>query len=237
VEAVIAEKEAETNLAHSLEWRLRKVEIMEELPTLVGTLAAAESSAFRPAALEAAFGIPEFGGPFCHPEPIPLDLPIGETILLKGRIDRLELAKDGRKAVRALDYKTGACHFSKDEELRAGDTLQAGLYLLAANKITGCEIDDFSESGYLYLMGKNAGTTKFFKGEKSYQERVRALVAVIVNGIKAGLFCPAPNSRVKRLCDTCDIAGICGPAGGSWLETLPEDDPVSRLRSQLDEFK
>lgn len=67
------------------------------------------SGAFSPTAYELAFR--EGGGPDSVP-PILLELPGGETILLEGRIDRIDVFDDGEhRYVNIIDYKSGSRRF------------------------------------------------------------------------------------------------------------------------------
>ncbi len=68
-----------------------------------------KSGSFMPSAYELAFR--ENGGAESVP-PILLELPGGDTILLEGRIDRIDVFEDGKtKSVKIVDYKSGSRRF------------------------------------------------------------------------------------------------------------------------------
>ena len=82
---------------------------------------------FRPVAVEVPFGEGTDGLP-----PVTVDLPGGEQVLLRGRIDRVDAleAPDGRWYVRVVDYKSSRRDL-KLGEFYHGLALQLLLYLLA----------------------------------------------------------------------------------------------------------
>lgn len=82
---------------------------------------------FRPVAVEVPFGEGTDGLP-----PVAVDLPGGERVLLRGRIDRVDAlqAPDGRWYVRVIDYKSSR-HDLRLGEFYHGLALQLLLYLLA----------------------------------------------------------------------------------------------------------
>jgi ATP-dependent helicase/DNAse subunit B len=233
--------EKDNPAAGAREWELDRERLLVELPSLLDSLLGAEEEEFTPVAFELAFGMgdrKERGQKYHHPDPVPLKLPDGEVIRLCGRIDRLDENKGAKRAVRSLDYKTGRYPFKKEEDLRAGTSLQAGLYLIAAGRIADAEVDDFCQSGYVYVMGDSAGRRKLCQGTTDFQERVLAAAGTIVAGIKAGIFSPLPASVEKERCQNyCDYREICGAAGAALLDRVSEQDPARRLRDELDKFK
>jgi len=112
-------------------------------------------SAFRPRALELAFGLPpdETAAPrTAHlgdrdldlDRLPPLEIPVeagGKTwrVQLRGRIDRLDIAEgpDGRLQAVVIDYKQGSARRSLARDLDLGLSLQAAAYLMAVEEILG----------------------------------------------------------------------------------------------------
>ncbi len=83
------------------------------------------SGSFRPALTEQSIG----GGDSDRIPSPRLTLPDGSSVQLVGKIDRVDLWKDGEKTyVRVVDYKSGKHTFSPDE-VRSGRDIQLVLYL------------------------------------------------------------------------------------------------------------
>ncbi|KUG21402.1 atp-dependent nuclease, subunit b [hydrocarbon metagenome] len=76
--------------------------------------------------------------PASTPEPlaIPLDEDGSETILLRGRIDRVDVSPDG--AFMVTDYKTGSVQ-TRLKDIMEGKALQLPLYLRAVELLTGLQ--------------------------------------------------------------------------------------------------
>jgi ATP-dependent helicase/nuclease subunit B len=233
-----ADKEREMGLPNSREWVFLKAGLAMDLPAILASLLAAEAEGFHPVAFELPFGMGdrEQGLVYCHPEPIPLELPEGETITLKGRIDRLEESAGPARALRVLDYKTGRPIREKDE-LRAGTALQRAIYLIAAAAITGIELDQLaaSESGYVYVLN---GNRRLIRGGPDFLARARSAVGAIVDGIRRGIFSPLPAALENRFClKYCDYRDLCGPLRSALTDRLADDDPARTLRARLDAYE
>ena len=99
---------------YPLLWSLEKSRILASLEGFVKT-ELKDLECFEPAYLEQSFNCP-----------FPLD---GKrAIVLRGRIDRIDLSPDGRQA-RIIDYKTGYPQPIGDGEFKGGEALQLPLYL------------------------------------------------------------------------------------------------------------
>lgn len=70
-------------------------------------------------------------GPDEETPALPIPVSDGETLYLKGRIDRIDRSRDGR-FVRIIDYKLSSQKKFRPAELESGVTLQLPLYLEAA---------------------------------------------------------------------------------------------------------
>ena len=91
------------------------------------------ASPLSPRAFEFSFGLPVGEG---AADAVPIRLGEGpeETILLRGRIDRIDVAPDG--AFMITDYKTGSSHPNL-ADVMAGKALQLPLYIRAVETLTG----------------------------------------------------------------------------------------------------
>ncbi|MCM2465972.1 PD-(D/E)XK nuclease family protein [Methanoculleus oceani] len=95
-------------------------------------------SGLLPQAFEVSFGLPLVPGEVdaastTDAVAIPLG---GETIRLRGRVDRVDVLPDGRFTI--TDYKTGTSHPGL-KDIAAGKALQLPLYLRAVETLTGME--------------------------------------------------------------------------------------------------
>lgn len=235
-EACLAGEEYEA-FRGTLDWKLMKEGLKQDLPPLLDSLKKCEREGFSPVAFELGFGCGDQrkGIAYSHPEPVRLELPDGEVIRLRGYIDRLDRSPEG--ALRLIDYKTSNSTVRQKDLIRGGTALQRPLYLIAAGKITGKEIDELadSESGYVYVMGAGERT---IAGEKDDLSRALSAVAAIVRGMKAGLFAPlAATLEIANLCDRyCDYKELCGSGRKGLRERLSENDPARKLREELDSY-
>ncbi len=96
------------------------------------------ASGLVPQAFEVSFGLPVSPGevdPISNPDPVAVPLG-GETLRLRGKIDRVDVLPDGRFAI--TDYKTGTSHHALKDVL-AGRALQLPLYIRAIETLTGMQ--------------------------------------------------------------------------------------------------
>jgi len=101
---------------------------------------------FIPAAFEVRFGT---GGQF---PPITIELADGSTVLLEGRVDRIDILDDGENSyVKVIDYKTGRQSLRLDEVYH-GLSLQLLVYLQAVLQQAGCwGRKDLKPAGVFYF--------------------------------------------------------------------------------------
>ena len=118
------------------------------LAMLRDILAELRAGAFRPALTEQSIGGSDPGR---IPAPR-LELPDGSSVLLVGKIDRVDLWEDdGKTYVRVVDYKSGKHTFSEDE-VRSGRDIQLVLYLSA---FLSTDPDHLLPAGAQYLYAVN----------------------------------------------------------------------------------
>jgi len=99
-------------------------------PALRGAKAALARTALRPLMTERAFGLE---GPNALPA-LELKTPDGRTVLLRGKIDRVDIVKDGRVAV-VFDYKRAAGNRLRLDAVFHGLALQLLSYLLVLREL------------------------------------------------------------------------------------------------------
>lgn len=133
-----------------------------------------------------------------------------DGLLLRGYVDRLDVAPDGR--MRVVDYKTGR----SPSELFEGKALfQMKFYALVLWRLRG-RIPSLLQLVYL----GNGEIVRYEPDESdllAVERKVKALWAAIERAALAGEFRPSPG----RLCDWCDHQGLC-PAFGGTPPPLPE---------------
>jgi len=143
-------------------------------------------------------------------DPVCLKL-AGKTVNLKGRIDRIDLTRDGKRA-RVRDYKTGKV-FAKANDFQGGTTLQLPLYLHAARQLLdrlhkGIEVE--SAEYYSIKDGKRVG----FEGSelKAKEDKLQEILKTIAGSIEDGIFIAVPDGQ----CRYSDLEIVCG----SWTQIL-----------------
>ena len=133
---VIGREEAEQVSLRSPAWTIQKEFLLGSPlagPGLLERFIESElrlaASSFSPRVFEFSFGYPAG-------ESLPIRLHGGseETVLLRGRIDRIDVASDG--AFMVIDYKTGSSRPNL-KEITAGKALQLPLYIRAVETLTG----------------------------------------------------------------------------------------------------
>lgn len=182
------------------------------------------ASPFVPAHFEFSFGMPLTDGaadPASVPHPVAIDLDGGERLLLRGRIDRVDVAPDGLFLV--TDYKTGSTH-PGPREIMQGTALQIPLYLCAVKALTGLE----GAGGTYYRVRKGETRNQAVLWDTQQKERLKGfstaknsevdgietavqatlgLVQEYLRSIRAGYFPPAPQ---ETPCPSyCEFRTIC----------------------------
>jgi ATP-dependent helicase/DNAse subunit B len=146
-------------------------------------------------------------------EPVPLK--IGEkTVNLRGRIDRIDLTKGGKKA-RVRDYKTGKV-LAKANEFQGGTTLQLPLYLYAARQLLAPLYKGIQVDSAEYYSLKDREPIPFEGSQLDEREsELQEILKTIAGGIEEGVFIPVPDDQNCRY-RYCDFRMICGP----WTRVL-----------------
>ena len=198
--------EEEKATGYPLLWSLEKSRIMESLQGFIKT-ELKDDDGFVPAYFEQRFNCP-----------FPLD--DKGTISLRGRIDRIDLSPDGRRA-RIIDYKSGQPKPIGDGEFKGGEALQLPLYLYAASQqLTGI---DFTSAAYAYVSEK-AGYKRFLFTTNGWEDKLKTLKAIVsglVTGIKKGIYPSTPAS-----CRPCPYPLICGHAAQVLYERKSQDPRI-----------
>lgn len=224
-QAVAAEFEAQGRTGRALLWGVR----WESLRRLLGGILDEDEYLRRtwrstPVAVELAFGIDD--------DPAVLALDDGRALAFRGRIDRVDRTDDGRLVV--IDYKTGRTEGFKDlhgDVTARGRKLQLGVYALAARRVDPAARS--VQPQYWFVdAGKPAPELHGPEFDDAAEERFRAVVTTLVDGVVAGRFPANPGdeewARVRYVhehCRYCRFDRVCSTTRGwQWqrLRRVPE---------------
>lgn len=189
----------------------------EELERTIDTFLREEERYCRaqsavPVYLEATLGMPHdgHGTKLDSPEPIPVSLPDGRTMQVRGRIDRIDRCGTGKKHQYSIwDYKTGSTWaYRQEDPFRQGRKLQPYLYVLMVRhrlRQVVAKTAEVVSFGY------------FFPGVKAVGERLiwtpddlkpgAEILGHLCDLAAAGAF---PATTKADDCTFCDYVGICG---------------------------
>ncbi|HET9258008.1 MAG TPA: RecB family exonuclease [Pseudonocardiaceae bacterium] len=137
------------------------------------------------------------------------ELAVGDTrkaepLLLRGYIDRLDVAPSGE--IRVVDYKTGA---APREVFEAKALFQMKFYALALLRIRGVVPRQLR---LLYLADQQVLSYTPDEAELARFERTLAAIwSAIQRAARSGDFRPSPS----RMCDWCDHQAYCPAFGGT----------------------
>ncbi len=172
----------------------------------------------RPVALETAIGVEpaDAGTPFDCREPVTVTLAAGETIRLRGRIDRIDVRDDGTgTAAYALwDYKSGSSFgfpaIGAEDPFDCGRKLQHGLYVVMLHQRLadpGCEVAGGRVERFGYFFPSRAGKGRRLEWTSEQLEACTTLVRQLAEIVRHGAFLPTSNAAD---CTHCDFATVCG---------------------------
>lgn len=196
---------------YSMLWEVEKRNILDDLMDFFRE--ELNETEFIPTYFEVRYGMKRHGfqeSEISTEAPVPLTF-AGKTINLRGRIDRIDLTKDGKRA-RVRDYKTGKVS-AKPNDFQGGRTLQLPLYLYAARQLLGRlhkGIEVVSAEYYFLKSGKPVG----FEGTElnAKEAKLQEILKTIAGSIEDGIFIAVPDGQ----CRYCELKIICG----SWTQML-----------------
>lgn len=207
-----------SHTGYAILWEMEKQEIRAYLGEVFHEQladAGPEGSGFLPAYFEVRYGMkgrdPE-ESEISTEEPVPLEFG-GREIRLRGRIDRIDMTSDLKRA-RVIDYKTGkSTPKQKDNDFGQGTTLQLPLYLRAAEAILktihGGVALDSAEYYNIGFTGKKRHIKFDYAELRARRAELDGILDTIADGIEAGSFFAYPG----RQCTYCDFKPVCGTAG------------------------
>ncbi len=184
-----------------------------------------------PASLERVFG------EFTPKEQFPVfRLHAGKyTVDFRGRIDRIDLSIDGKRA-RVIDYKTGtlpeSMNRSRRTPLMSGERIQLVVYRGALSVLGEFNNVEIIEGEYLYLQPRDARIAPNSYTNEELEQASKALpgtLEALCNGLESGVFFARTRGMVRPSghCDFCEYLPICGKDRVQ-REERKADDPVVR---------
>lgn len=219
-------------LGPKLLWETERTFLLADLKALLD-LEIRESSNFCPEAFEVRFGM----------RPTPREdkklstdrsvaIKVGEEeIFLHGKIDRIDLSPDRRRA-RIIDYKSGTLKRQKGEKLEKGKAMQLPIYLSALS-VLFTEIDLSQSEALLLSTSYGSGFRRVrFSGSTfvAKQNDFHSILGTVSRGIRSGLYPPFPGKNLEN-CTFCDFQPICGRSVLRTYERKKDDPAISALRA------
>ena len=166
------------------------------------------------------------------------------TFNFRGRIDRIDISKDGKRA-RVIDYKTGMLPETMAGDKRTpfmgGEKIQIPIYRGALSVLREFVDVESVEGEYLHLQPRDARTVPCSFSSEELEKASKALpdlLEILGDGIEKGLFFARTHGRVRPPghCDYCDYQRICGK-DRIQREERKENDPLARaFVSNLERF-
>jgi ATP-dependent helicase/nuclease subunit B len=139
-------------------------------------------------------------------------LPDGRRLRVRGRIDRIDIARDG--TVHVIDYKTGRSRsydgLSADDPVAGGTKLQLPLYGLAG-RLAVKDPAAAVRAEYWFVTDKGEFKRVGYDVTDDVLEQAGAVLGEIVAGIEAGVFAPHPaetSTYAFITCHTCNPDGL-----------------------------
>jgi hypothetical protein len=140
-------------------------------------------------------------------------LPDGRSLRVRGRIDRIDVTRDG--AIHVVDYKTGSLHqgfkdLANGDPVAGGRKLQLPLYGLAG-RVAAKDPAAAVRAEYWFVTTKGEFKRVGYDITDDVLERTTEVLGQIVHGIESGVFAPHPAelSTYHRIdCHACNPDGL-----------------------------
>lgn len=136
----------------------------------------------------------------------PLDAGEGCLLRLKGRVDRFDVSADGR-AFRVVDYKSGSATDYANNTFRGGRRIQLGLYLWAGRSLFPSLVPHGGVYEFLTAKGAYKRVGLEVEDWASMESKLRLFLRETRDGVRKGVFPPAPSPEA---CAHCDYWTLCG---------------------------
>jgi ATP-dependent helicase/nuclease subunit B len=164
----------------------------------------------------------------------PIEIELGDrTLLVSGRIDRLNWDAKPPTRFRVIDYKTGKVRDEKPAQLQGGRMLQLPLYVLASAELLGID-PSAGEAAYVYPTRRGGFRTIGWEADQLAERRddVIGLLAAIVDGVARGDFMVAPWKE-SSACTYCDFKPICPRGPEAYMERRAADPRLATFAERI----
>lgn len=132
-------------------------------------------------------------------KPAVLTLTNGDTALVSGKIDRIDLNQAGNKHI--IDYKTGSTYGYKERNaFNGGRQLQHVIYALAIEQHLQLEAGTVTESSYYFPSAKGNGERIMFKQTSDLREDGIDILTKLIEIMKQGDFTMTDDIEDCRYC-------------------------------------
>jgi ATP-dependent helicase/nuclease subunit B len=185
-------------------------------------------SASTPIGFEVTFGRPLDGSdePLARPEPVELNLGDGLVLRIAGRMDRIDQV--GKATFEVLDYKTGGYWRDKWKgTFNRGRRLQHALYGLAAVELLKAQYKNPTVQAGVYYFTTHKGRQERRRIASPPPKDIAAVMRDLRSVIAKGEFSQSPD---EKDCKYCSFARGCGVYAEGVLEVKLED-------SKLDDYR
>lgn len=227
---VFQEVEKTKHVGLPMLWEMEKSWLMQDLASFL-ELDFEENPMFTPEAFEVRFGMPSRSTnedrAYSTDEAVDIVLNNGTRLSLYGKMDRVDLSSNKRKA-RVVDYKTGSVRGTKDDSFMGGQAVQLPIYLLAAEKLFPT-VDLSLSQAMLLSTSFSGGFEKKYFGGKVLQERseeFHRLLQTVVEFHRSGAFFPNPGKE-REHCKFCEFRPVCGTSVGRVFERKKSDPKIA----------
>jgi len=233
-----AEEEMGTMVGKKLVWSHHKENIMEDAKALLDK--DIRDKEWTPRFFEVPIGGGKYEKDYetelAAKKPVSVKFGEDTQLFLTGRIDRIDISRDGKSA-RVIDYKGGSNNGYSNDNLKGGEQIQVALYMRMAEKLLEESGKEMKEGAYYFINRlKNKGKIEI----RSVGEALNDLdetVSLIVNCIKSGLFHQYPDKKGKNSCEVdCEFARAC-IYKAEYMRRLKHKDTALAPWNRLKEIK
>ncbi len=228
----IAEEQAERfenegRTGRAVNWRVRRADMARLLDTFIQVddrFRAAHGA--TPSEVELDFGVRSG-------VPVPIELPNGRRVVMRGLADRVDTTTDG--GVIVTDYKSGkGTKYARlnDDPFLGGEGLQLGMY--AEGALRHSQADQASAAYWLIESG--GSERRGYVWTDALRDRVHEVLIAITEGIDGGVFVAEPGEwstfrLTNENCVYCEFDQLCVRDRGDQASAKSEARPVQVRRS------
>ena len=132
---------------------------------------------------------------------VPFELPLSDDLLIRGRIDRIDVLADASHVVRVLDYKTQDANMLRNKLKQAGEDVQLPFY---------AHVFEATEAAFISIEKDKVLAVEppqdVAQLAHANIERLKQVFAQMRSGT------PLPANGVDTVCVHCEMRGLCRKA-------------------------